>query len=93
MNTALVQLNGRMKSALLLFALLHNFLKLIIEGDEVYTRVGRNVPPAKSLGWTVVLMDRASRFLWELQCGKKDRKLFRKALRSLNKLVYVPTYL
>jgi len=34
-----------------------------------------------------VLMDRASRFLWELKCGKKDRKLFRKALRTLNKLV------
>ena len=75
------------KSTLILFALLHNFLKLIIEGDEVYTRVGKNVPPNESLGWTVVLMDRATRFLWELQCGRKDRKLFRKALRILRELV------
>ena len=75
------------KATLLLYALLHSFLKLIIEGDELYTRVGKNVPPAESLGWTVVLMDRASRFLWELQCGKKDRKLFRKALRILQELI------
>ena len=72
---------------MILFALLHNFLKLIIEGDEVYTRVGKNGPPNESLGWTVVLMDRATRFLWELQCGRKDRKLFRKALRILRELV------
>jgi hypothetical protein len=32
-------------------------------------------------------MDRASRFLWELQCGKKDRNLFRKAIRTLGKLI------
>lgn len=75
------------KKTLFLYALLHSFLKLIIEGDEVYTRVGKNVPPDESLGWTVVLMDRASRFLWELQCGKKDRKLFRKALRTINELI------
>ena len=75
------------KRALLLYALLHNFLKLIIEGDEVYTRVGKNTPPDESKGWTVVLMDRASRFLWELQCGRKDRQLFRKALRTLRDLI------
>ena len=75
------------RQTLLLYALIHSFLKLIIEGDEVYTRVGKNVPPDESLGWTVVLMDRASRFLWELRCGKKDRRLFRKALRTLNKLI------
>jgi len=32
-------------------------------------------------------MDRASRFLWELQCGRKDRKLFRKVLKTICKLV------
>jgi len=32
-------------------------------------------------------MDRASRFLWELRCGQKDRKLFKKALGTLEKLV------
>lgn len=78
---------AEIKTILLLYALLHSYLNIIIEGDEVYTRVGKNVPPDESLGWTVVLMDRASRFLWELQCGRKDRKLFRKALRILQELV------
>ncbi len=76
-----------LKDVLLLYALLHQFLQLQIEGDEVYTRVGKNLPPAQSQGWTVVLMDRASRFLWELKCGKKDRSLFQKALQILGKLV------
>lgn len=78
---------SEMKQTLLLYALLHTYLKLIIEGDEVYTKVNKNVPPDESLGWTIVLMDRASRFLWELECGRKDRKLFRKALRLLGKIV------
>jgi ribosomal protein S8E len=75
------------KQTLLLCALLHQYLQLQIEGDEIYTRVGKNTPPAESLGWTVALMDRASRFLWELRCGRKDRKLFRRALRILCKLI------
>lgn len=75
------------KETLLLYALLHQFLQFIIEGDELYTRVGKNTSPDESLGWTIVLMDRASRFLWELKCGKKDRKLFKKALETLEKLV------
>ena len=75
------------KQTLTLYALVQSYLKLTIVGDEVYTRVGKTVPPDVSIGWTVVFMDRASRFLWELQCGKKDRKLFRKALRTLNKLI------
>jgi hypothetical protein len=75
------------KQTLLLYALLHGYLKLIIEGDEVYTKVRKNAPPDESLGWTVVLMDRASRFLWELRCGRKNRKLFIKALRTLEQLI------
>ena len=31
----------------------------------------------------MVLMDRASRFLWEMACGRKDRKLFQHAMRLL----------
>ena len=31
-------------------------------------------------------MDRASRFIWELDCGKKDRKLFQKAIKSLDSI-------
>lgn len=78
---------SKIKTTLLLYALVQSFFNLIMEGDEVYTRVGKNVPQDESIGWTVVLMDRATRFLWELQCGRKDRKLFRKALRNMNKLI------
>jgi transposase-like protein len=75
------------KVTLLVYALLHQFLHLVIEGDEVYTRVGKNVWQEESRGWTMVLMDRAGRFLGELRCGRKDRKLFRRALRTLCRLI------
>ena len=29
---------------LMLYALMHTFLSQVIEGDELYTKVGRNVP-------------------------------------------------
>jgi hypothetical protein len=66
-----------------LFALTHQFLQQLIEGDELYTRVKKNVAPDESQGWTIVLMDRATRFLWDIQCGRKDRKLFKKAMGLL----------
>jgi hypothetical protein len=65
-----------LKKPLLLFALTHQFLQPMIEGDELYTRVNKKVAPDASQGWTIVLMDRATRFLWEMHCGRKDRKLF-----------------
>jgi transposase-like protein len=71
---------------LFLDALVHEFLELVIEGDEAYTKVQKNVPPDQSRGWTILLMDRASRFIWELDCGKKDRKLFQKAIKSLDSI-------
>src|SRR5713101_2945678 len=71
---------------LFLYALVHEFLELVIEGDEAYTKVQKNVPPDQSPGWTILLMDRASRFIWELDCGKKDRKLFKKAIKSLDRI-------
>jgi len=37
-----------------------------IEGDELYTRVNKKVAPDASQGWTVVLMDRATRFIWDM---------------------------
>ena len=52
----------------------------MIEGDELYTRVNKNVAPDASQGWTVVLMDRATRFIWDMHCGRKDRKLFKNAM-------------
>jgi hypothetical protein len=35
----------------------------------------------------VLLLERASRFIWELHCGRKDRKLFKRAMRMLVKLI------
>lgn len=32
-------------------------------------------------------MDRASRFIWEMSCGRKDRKLFKKAIKTLSKVI------
>jgi transposase-like protein len=71
---------------LFLYALVHEFLASVIEGDEAYTKVQKNVPPDQSRGWTILLMDRASRFIWALDCGKKDRKLFHKTVKTLNKI-------
>jgi len=72
---------------LFLYSLTHCFLQLVIEGDELYTKVKKNVLPDQSSGWTIVLMERASRFIWELSCGKKDRSLFRKAIKVIEKLI------
>ena len=32
-------------------------------------------------------MDRATRFLWDMQCGRKDRKLFKNAMRLLCQVI------
>jgi transposase-like protein len=71
------------KQTLLLYALTHPFLHQVIEGDARYTRVRKNVAPDESQGWTMVLMDRATRFIWAMGCGRKDRKLFTQAIRLL----------
>jgi hypothetical protein len=70
-----------------LFVLTHQFLQQIIEGDELYTRVKKNVAPDASQGWTIVLMDRATRFIWDMHCGRKDRKMFKKAMRLLCQVI------
>lgn len=75
------------KDALLLYALCHQFLHQVIEGDELYTKVNSNQPPADSTGWTIVLMDRASRFIWDLSCGEHDRTLFEQAIQTLAQVV------
>jgi hypothetical protein len=51
---------GGLKETLLLYALCHQFLQQIVEGEELYTKVDKNKPPADSEGWTIVLMERAS---------------------------------
>jgi len=78
---------GSLKEILLLYALCHQFLQLIIEGDELYTKVGKNKPPSESEGWTIVLMDRASRFIWELSCGKKETALFENAIATVFQVI------
>ena len=75
------------KDVLAIYALTHTFLKQVIEGDELYTKVNRNVPPEDCEGWTIVLMERASRFIWALQCGKKDRSLFSFAIQVLSDVI------
>jgi len=78
---------SELKETLLIYALCHQFTQQVIEGDELYTKVHKNVPPDESRGWTIVLMDRASRFIWELERGRKDRKLFKRAPRTLAKVI------
>ncbi|AUB80271.1 IS1 family transposase [Candidatus Thiodictyon syntrophicum] len=75
------------KDVLVIYALTHTFIEQLIEGDELYTKVNRNVPPEDCEGWTIVLMERASRFIWALQCGKKDRSLFSYAIQILRDVI------
>jgi hypothetical protein len=58
-----------------------------MEGDELYTRVKKHVAPDESQGWTMVLMDRATRFLWDIQWGRKDRKMCKKAISLLCQVI------
>ena len=76
-----------LKDAFLLYALLHTFLQQEIEGDELYTKVKEKVPVEDCEGWTIVLMDRASRFIWVLDCGEKDQKLFLGAMQIFKELI------
>ena len=75
------------KGALLLYALTQTFLSQFIEGDERYTKIGRNKPVEECEGWTLILMERASRFMWELTCGEKDRELFLSAIQRVKKII------
>lgn len=78
---------GNLKESLLLYALCHQFIQLQIEGDELYTKVSENKPAHLSEGWTVVLMDRASRFIWEMQCGEPNTDLFKQAIVTLGQVI------
>lgn len=74
---------ANVKQTLLIYALCHQFIQKMVEGDELYTKVGENKAPSESEGWTIVLMERASRFISELQCGEKEKKLFENAMETL----------
>ena len=75
------------KHTLLLYSLCHNFIKSEMEGDELYTKILKNTPASESEGRTLVLMERASRFIWAVDCGKKDRKMFERAVRTLLEVI------
>jgi len=47
----------------------------------------KNKPPSESIGVTIVLMDRASRFIWELSCGEKETALFENAMATLLQVI------
>ena len=78
---------AQLRETLMVYALMHTFLSQVIEGDELYTKVGKNVPVEDGEGWTIVLMERASRFIWALGCGKKDRTLFFWAIQILRDII------
>jgi hypothetical protein len=71
----------------MLYSLLHQYIHQEVEGDELYTKVDKNKPTLDSQGWTIVVMERASRFLWELNCGRKDQQLFKQALECLAQVI------
>jgi hypothetical protein len=50
---------------LFLSALVQEVLELVSAGDEASTKGQKNVPPDQSPGGTILLMDRARRFIWE----------------------------
>ena len=76
-----------LKEPLMLYALCHDFLQQLIEGDELYTKVKENKPACASEGWTIVLMERASRFIWALECGQRERSLFEQAMTLLSQVI------
>jgi len=65
-----------LQERLFLYALVNDFIKLVIEGDKLYTKVRKNKEASASEGWTMVMIERASRFIWHLKCGRKEQKLF-----------------
>jgi transposase-like protein len=76
-----------LQEVFVLYALLHRFAHHVLEGDDAYTKVGKTVPPSESEGWTIALMDRASRFFWELDCGKRKERLFQRAIDRLAQVI------
>ena len=69
---------GVIKEGLFLYSLVSEHLTKIVEGDELYTKVKKNIDPSESEGWTIILMDRATRFIWEMSCSKKVKNYFLK---------------
>lgn len=51
---------------------------VILESDELYTKVGKNHPSSESRGWTVCGIDRNSRYCTEHITGMRNVELFEK---------------
>jgi hypothetical protein len=51
-----------------------------IEADELYTRVGENLPPRESEGWTVTRIERTSRYWITAVAGIKNEMLFERGV-------------
>jgi len=71
------------KEPLMLYAVCHEFISLTFEGDELYTIVGKQCEVSDSEGWTAVIMERASRFIVEQRCGKKDKQMFKDVMATV----------
>ena len=72
-----------MKPTWMRYGWCHTFIQLRFEGEEVYPGVGQRVDPADSTGWTVIVLERARRFLVDQPCGRNDATLFKKVMRSV----------
>jgi hypothetical protein len=70
-----------------LLAFTHQLLQQLIAGDELYPRVHKHVAPDEFQGWTMVFMERATRFLWAMPCGRKERKRFQHAMALFCKVM------
>ena len=65
--------------------------EVTLEGDEVYTRGGKNLPPPvsdavfslDSEGWTIHFIERNSGYWVEAQAGLKDASLFEQGVKSV----------
>jgi len=78
---------SELKEVLFLYSICQQFVENVLEGDELYTKVKKNLPQEDSLGWTIVFIERRTRFLWLMKCGKKDKQLFKDAMRIMYDLV------
>lgn len=81
------ELFAEQKATLMVYAFCHEFISLTFEGDEFYTIVGRRTKPLESKGWTAVVMDRASRFIVDQRCGKKNIMLFKNVMKTVCRYV------
>lgn len=56
--------------------------EVTVEGDEVYTRVGENLPPSTSQGWSISFVERDSGYWLVALAGLKDEMLFEHGVKQ-----------